>query len=265
MSAPGVIRLPRQAVILAAGRSTRLGAAAEGRPKSLLRFGGRTLMDRHLEQLAALGVDSVVIVTGYRADVLRAEVHAPAGVRVRFAHNARFEAGNILSLRTGLAAYPGGDVVVMDADVLYEPAVLERLAMVDGFGVLLDDTSVSTGEEMMCGVLDGRVRAIARGLDPDGFDLVGETVGFLRIPGEIVPRILDAIDAIVADGGEDADYEAAVATLLDETPADWLPVGDLAWIEIDFPEDLERARREVYPLVSATEESSVVVAAPLLS
>ena len=63
-----------KALILAAGVGQRLGEAADGRPKALLTFGGKTLLRRHVELLAAAGVDEVVIGVGYRAAAIEAEL-----------------------------------------------------------------------------------------------------------------------------------------------------------------------------------------------
>ena len=114
------------AVLLAAGRGRRLG---NDRPKALLEFGGRTLLDRHLENLAALdseiegGVETVVV-TGFRAELL----DVPHAI-----HNARYERGSVISLAVALDALASreDDLLLMDADVLYEPSILRDVAALD--------------------------------------------------------------------------------------------------------------------------------------
>ncbi|WP_433194509.1 NTP transferase domain-containing protein [Nocardia sp. CA-107356] len=70
-----------RAVILAAGRGSRMGAHTDERPKCLVNVGGRTLLDRHRDTLAEAGIAEVAIVTGYRAESLTGRLsrdfHAP--------------------------------------------------------------------------------------------------------------------------------------------------------------------------------------------
>jgi choline kinase len=227
------------AVLLAAGRGRRLG---NDRPKVLLEFGGRTLLDRHLENLASLqgGIEGdieTVVVTGFRAELL----DVPSSI-----HNPRYEQGSVISLAVALDALAdrGEDLLVMDADLLYEPSILRDVAALErGFAI---DTRVTPGsEEMMAGVRDGRVRALRRG-HLEGFDLAGETVGFTKIDAASLPALREMVAAVeAADAG--SDYEQAIDRFVATHGADYVLVGDRAWTEIDFTEDVERAEREVLP------------------
>lgn len=220
------------AVILAAGRGRRLGS---DRPKGLLEFGGRTLLERHIDNLA--GVETL-IVTGFRAEL----VEATPGVG-RTVHNGDYERGSVVSLGVALDALAsrGEDLLVMDADVLYEPSILaDVMALERGFA--LDASVEPGGEEMMLGVRDGRVRALRRGR-LDGFDLVGESVGFTKLDAPSLPAIRDAARATDPDG----DYELALDAFVAAHGAGYTLVGDRPWIEIDFTQDVERARREILP------------------
>ena len=62
------------ALIMAAGRGSRLGAHTDDRPKSLVDLGGTTPLEWQLDVLAARGIERAIIVTGYR----RADVEAAA-------------------------------------------------------------------------------------------------------------------------------------------------------------------------------------------
>ena len=241
-----------EAIILAAGIARRLRPYMDARPKCLLAFDGRTLLARHLEQLARLGVERATIVTGHMAEQIEGPFATFPGIEVRFAHNDRFTEGSILSMRYGLAASDDDDVLVMDADVLYEPDVLARLVMADGCCFLLDETSAETGEEMMLGARQGRVMTIARSVGHD-WDEVGEGVGFFRVARAAKQALIDVTDRFIADGQTRVEYEAAIDVFLKDHVAGYVRVGDLAWTEIDFPEDVEKAEREVLPVVRERE------------
>lgn len=211
-----------RAVLLAAGQGRRLGRAI---PKCLLEVGGKTLLERHLEALAGF---EVTVVVGYRRERILERI--PPGVEVRV--NERYREGSILSAACGIPEEP---FILMDADVVYDPELLWRLAQApDPVAFLLDPRSSFTGEEMMLGVRGGCVLEIGRGLK-GSWDLAGETVGFTKIavPEEFRRAIRDLDDPA-------AEYEAALNLLVKRAPAGFVIV-DRPWMEIDFPEDLRRA------------------------
>ncbi len=69
----------KKAIILSAGQGSRLGHLTDDRPKCLIEFNGRTLLDRQLDALAANGVEEAVVVTGFRDDQI--EIGAEAAER----------------------------------------------------------------------------------------------------------------------------------------------------------------------------------------
>lgn len=221
------------ALLLVAGVGRRL---SNDRPKVLLEVGGRTLLDRHLENLRALSIP-VLAVTGWQAQSIPVE---------RQAFNPEYRRGSLLSLATGLdalAAAGDDDVLLMDGDVLYDPTILADVARLKrGFAI---DPRMDPGEEeMMVGVKGGEVRAIRRGRLP-GFDLVGEGVGFFKLERASLP----ALRAAVAASDPESDYEKALDRFVGEHGAGYVLVGGRPWTEIDFPADLERARREILPRI----------------
>jgi choline kinase len=228
------------AVVLAAGRGSRLG---RDRPKALLEFGGRTLLDRHYEHLRRLDVEALVV-TGFRAEL----IDAPWTVV-----NRQYERGSVISLGVALDALKDAresdeDLLVMDADVLYDGSILADVAALDR-GFALDARTEPGDEEMMLGVRDGRVRALRRGRlgEAEGFELTGESVGFLKLDAASLPALRAAVDETDPDG----DYEQALDRFLAQHGADYVLVGERAWTEIDFAEDVERAEREILPRLDA--------------
>ncbi len=222
-----------KAVLLAAGVGRRLG---DDKPKALLEIGGRTLLARHLENLAALGVP-VRIVTGFMAAALLEH----AG-EAEHRHNPEYRRGSLLSLSAGLGGLDE-DAVIMDADVLYDPSILaDVIALERGFAI--DPRTDPGEEEMMIGVQDVVVRAIRRGR-LGGYDLVGEGVGFFKIDRASLPALRACIDRADPEG----DYEAALDEFVAEHGAGFVEVAGRPWTEIDFPEDVATAERDILPLL----------------
>ena len=237
-----------KAIILAAGRGERLGDAGAGRPKCLLRFGGETLLQRHIEILDRQAVERIIIVTGYRGEQIEAAL-AQIGSRasVETVVNPDYELGSIVSLhcaRDFLA--DGADTILMDADVLYDPEVLGRLFGTQSGNCFLLDRDFEPGDDepvKLC--VSGAVPVEFRKI-PDraiSWDYQGESVGFFRFDAAMSARLARQARKYIENGRKDEPYEEAIRDLLRETPA-LFHVEDITgydWIEIDFPADVERA------------------------
>ncbi len=117
------------AVILSAGQGSRLLPLTEDRPKCLLEVGGAPILARQLETLQAGGVERATVVTGFRAaaveDVARAS--ARRGFQVQTLYNPFYNvADNLASCWMARAAL-AGDVLLLNGDTLFAPAILARL------------------------------------------------------------------------------------------------------------------------------------------
>ncbi len=123
-----------RAVVLAAGRGTRLRPHTDDRPKCMLPFAGRRLIDWQLSALRANGVSDVALVGGYRAEAL-----APLGLPLW--ENPRWSETNMV--HTLFCARPvlesGDSVVVSYGDIVYEPRVVEALLGTAGDIVVVVD------------------------------------------------------------------------------------------------------------------------------
>jgi choline kinase len=237
------------AVLLAAGVGKRLLGTSGGRPKCLIEVGGKSLLLRLLESLAAAGVREAVVVTGFAADAVRAVIgDGPDGIRVRYVSNPRYREGAILSLACAADAL-GGPVLVMDADVLCAPAMIARLVDSPHADCFLLDASVAvTGEEQMLLVQDGQVRNIVRGGAP-GYELAGESVGFLKLAAPSARLLRELLQARIAAGDTGIEHEEVYPALLARVKVGYERVDGMPWTEIDFPEDVRRAEEEVLPRI----------------
>jgi choline kinase len=242
-----------KAIMLAAGKGSRLsGGDDEHPPKALLEFGGLTLLERHIRSLTATGVESLTLVVGYRAaDIVRALDDLRVGGFVRVVENKAFQRGSLVSLWTARDALTsGGGALFMDADVLYPPALLERLVRADAGNAILYDRRLEPGEEpIKIGLKGGWPVDFGRKVSVD-CDEMGEWVGFLKLSEPYALKLANIVERFIDQGRMDDPMEEAVRELLASSPRDAfaiVDVSDLAWIEIDFPDDVARARDEILP------------------
>ena len=244
-----------RAIILAAGRGMRLQQIEDEHfPKCLLRFGSMSLVERHLRLLKAVGVDEIVLALGFRHDLVAEELdRLQWRPRPEIILNPQFELGSVLTVHAVADAMTsGGDVLLMDADVLYDARIAGALVAGDRpVNRLLIDREFEAGDEpvKVCvrnGVPIEFRKVLGSGLE---FDTIGESVGFFRFAEAGARRLAVLVAGYAARGQGHLPHEEAVRDLLLER-SQVVEVADVTgapWIEIDFPDDVIRATEEILP------------------
>jgi choline kinase len=238
-----------RALILAAGVGRRLenGHPSERHlPKALLRFGGRSLLERHLDILRRCGIQDITLVIGYGEDDIRAELHALGGEPPPLVVNPDFRQGSVVSLHVGLHVLPGvAPLILMDADVLYDRRLMARLVGSDRPNCLLLDREIEPGDEpvKLC-ISDGRIVDFHK-RPQMAHEWHGESVGFFRFAPDTAAELAWRAEAYVRSGRGNMEYEEPIRDMILASPIDrfgFEDVSGLPWTEIDFPEDVEKAR-----------------------
>ena len=230
------------AIILAAGVGKRFGGELADRPKGLLEVGGESLLARLLRQLRAAGVARATVVVGHGGDRIVEALGGDGGTPdLEFVRNPDYRRGAILSLWCARERL-SGPALVMDADVWGPDEMIARLVRSPHASCfLLDGRSEPSGEEQMLMVRDGRVLDIAR--RPRGeWDLLGESIGFLKLSGDAARTLRDLLRTRVERGEVDLEHEEVYPDLMKRVAIGFERADDLDWTEVDFPGDLERAR-----------------------
>jgi choline kinase len=246
-----------RAIILAAGRGSRLSQSqGSPLPKCLLKFGGISLLERHLRLLQAAGVREVVMALGFEHQLIEAELARLAALglpAVEIFINERFLLGSVLTVHVVADAMRrGGEVLLMDADVLYDSRIMQALAggAAPGNRILIDRDFAPGDEPVKVCVHDGIPvelrKQVAAGLH---YDTIGESVGFFRFDERGARRLAERVADYVDSGRANLPHEEAVRDLILERSQIFriVDVTGAPWVEIDFPEDVERAAREVLP------------------
>lgn len=246
-----------RAIILAAGRGLRLQQPPQAElPKCLLEFGGHSLLERHLRILKRVGVEEAVLALGFLHEQVEAHLASLRGyARPQIVLNPQFELGSVLTLHTAAEAMRrGGDVLVMDADVLYDARIMEALvAGTRPVNRILIDRDFEPGDEpvKVC-ARDGVPFELRKRLAPGlQYDTIGESVGFFRFSEAAARRLAAIVADYVGSGRANQPHEEAVRDLLREaSPAfEVADITGMPWIEIDFPADVERAAEQILPRI----------------
>ena len=233
-----------KAIILSAGQGSRLGHLVDGRPKCLIEFNGRTLLDRQLDTLEANGVHEAVVVTGFHDELVNEAIaRRTGGPKVRTIFNPFYKVadntGSLYMAREELS----GDCLVWNGDTLVANALMRRVVGNDRPGICVtidrkadgyDDDDMKVVEE------GGRLKAIGKRLS-EGVN--AESIGLLAFRSGGAERFREAIErAIRTPEGTTIWYLRVIHHLAQSSEVWTLDINGEEWGEVDFPPDVEAAR-----------------------
>ena len=232
-----------KASILSAGQGSRLGHLVDDRPKCLIDFGGRTLLDRQLDALEATGVGEAVVVTGFHDELVnQAIARRSGGPTVRTVYNPFYKVadnlGSLFMAREELA----GDCLVWNGDTLVSDSLMARVVGNDcpGICVTIDRKDGYDEDDMKVIVADdGRLQAIGKRISKG---VNGESIGLLAFSSGGAERFREAIERDMrTPEGTTIWYLRVIHHLAEQSEVWTFDINGEEWGEVDFPEDVERA------------------------
>lgn len=232
---------PRSAVLLAAGRGTRLSALTAKTPKCLLPINGRRLIDYQLDALADAGIDDVTVVAGFCSDSVVRHV----GTRCRVIVNEQYEAtGSIASLGVAAPSLRGRAFLLQNGDTLYPADLIRRIISAPRDNAcLVDASSLYRSGEYQVQTAEGRVIRYSRQISPE--QSVGESAQLLRVGSEDSAAFLDRITQLVSARATEGFPNDAYDVLMRGSGLWPVFTAGMHWWEIDTAQDLARCHAEL--------------------
>jgi choline kinase len=233
-----------RAIILAAGQGKRLLPLTEARPKCLVELSGRSLLAWQLLRLEAAGVEETVIVTGFRADAVAAEVGALGlSMPVRLAYNPFYTVSDNTASCWIVRQDFDRRVLLLNGDTLFGPGVAERLlgAPEADITVAIDRKPAYDADDMKVLTEHGRLRAIGKTIE--AYD--AESIGFLRFSPEGARAFVGGVEHVLSRPEGLKRWYLSVIDELARSGVDVkvASVEGLGWGEMDFPQDVESLTR----------------------
>jgi choline kinase len=233
-----------KAIILSAGQGSRLGHLVDNRPKCLIDFNGRTLLDRQLDTLEANGVHEAVVVTGFHDELIEQAIAARmGGPKVRTVYNPFYKVadntGSLFMAREELS----GDCLVWNGDTLVSRELMRRVVDNDrsGICVTIDRKDAYDDDDMKVMEEGGRLKAIGKRLPLE--DVNAESIGLLAFRSGGSEQFREAIEkAIRTPEGTTIWYLRVIHHLAQSADVWTLDINGEGWGEVDFPPDVENAR-----------------------
>lgn len=228
-----------QAIIMAAGKGSRLGELTGGLPKSFLEIKGKKLIEYNLDILDNLGVDEIIIVTGFMRDEFINLLKDRKNVKIIY--NPFYELVNVIgSFYIGMNELHD-DFLYLHADTLCDPYIFGELAKFKSDINLPIDYKICDDEAMKVRELDGEIVEITKKMNIK--DAAGEFIGIASIKKNVISDLKKAVESVLEEKRFMEYFEAAIQKVMDSKlySVKAVPMKDFFWSEIDFVEDYERA------------------------
>lgn len=244
-----------KAVILSAGQGSRLLPLTEDRPKCLLPLGdgasgdgGMSVIEWQIQELAKCGVDEVVVVVGFHAELVEKLLAGLArpGLAIRTIYNPFFKLADNLGSCWLARHEMDRDFLVVNGDTVFEAAIPERLlaAATAPITVTIDRKDEYDPDDMKVVVDGSRLLDIGKTLALDQVN--GESIGMLLFRGEGPRAFAEAVDrSMRTPEGLKWWYLRVIALLAREGNVGTVSIEGLDWGEIDYPVDLQQVRKMV--------------------
>lgn len=240
-----------KAIILAAGSGTRMGALTENLPKGMLNVNGKTVIERQLEVLREIGVNDIIVVTGFQAEKI-------AYKGVRYYHNSLFATTNMVESLMCARAELTEDVIVAYADIVYSKDLAKAVASSPyDIGVAVDEAwrdywmlrygTTETDLESLSVSKDAMITDIGRPLD-SSTGVNYRYIGLLKFSKRGLDNIFSVYDKRKASRSlwpqSGKPFEKGYMTdILHESIVSRFPVQAIVvkqgWVEFDTVEDYE--------------------------
>jgi len=239
----GSATLEMKAIILSAGQGSRLGHLVDDRPKCLIDFNGRSLLDRQLDTLEANGVHEAVVVTGFHDGLVnQAIAKRSGGPNVRTIFNPFYKVadntGSLFMAREELAS----DCLVWNGDTLVSRELMRRVVANGQGGICVTiDRKDSYDEDDMKVVDDGgRLKAIGKRI---AGGVNAESIGLLAFRSGGAEQFREAIErAMRTPEGTTIWYLRVINQIAQDADVWTLDIKGEEWGEVDFPADVDAAR-----------------------
>ncbi len=263
------MKLPKRAIIIAAGRGRRLGPHTEEIPKCMVQVGREPILSWQWKALAAAGIGEVVLIRGYLAEVLTSFARGLVP-SISFVDNPQWQSNNVLLSLAKARAALDQPVLLSYSDILFTPEVARAAAQSSAeLGLVIDrrfrdiyeGRSEHPLEEAEVSSLapDGSVAKVGKRALP-AEESVGEFIGLAKLGERGVALFADVLDELLASyqGRAEEPFQRAqtfrnayltdlLQEIIDRGAA--APFGGVQpiwiegqWREIDTGQDLERAR-----------------------
>lgn len=230
-----------RAILISAGKGTRLYPLTKNTPKCLIQFGnGETILENQINTLKKCGIKDISIITGYLTEQIEAKIKIYKDLNIEVIYNPFYdETNNLYSLWMARNRL-NEDVITINGDDIFTEEVIVKLREFTGDIVMCVSESNEYDEDDMKVVIeDGSVIKVGKDLDINITS--AESVGMIKMSARGANILKETLDMMVKSGEYRNDfYLKALQNIMDrKIQVDYVKIEQSQWQEMDFHADLE--------------------------
>ena len=227
-----------RALILAAGRGTRISRYLSGRPKCTVDIGGGiTLIENTIRQLRGMGIKDIGIILGYNQEVIREILKEHD---IKFYYNPFFDVTNSIASAWFARDFITNedDIMIMNGDVFVDDSLLEIIKEETLSPVLFCDETRKEEADYKFYYEDNRL--LKYGKELEGEDITAEYIGIPKLGKEFISTFKNELESMINKQQHYLWWENALYELSKEKDIYVKDVEGRFWAEVDYMEDYER-------------------------
>lgn len=235
----------KTAVILAAGLGSRLSEKSKNKPKAFIEIGGQTLIERSITTLKNKGISKIIIGTGHLNQYFDSLCSVYPDVEIK--RNDDYASTGSMFTLYNLRNLIDEPFLLLEGDLLYEPAALEHLITDAYEDIILASDATNSGDEVYIQCSEaGYLQAMNKNKSAL-HHADAELIGISKLSLPTYEEMLRFAQHNYQKGKKEIHYEDALVGISALKKIKVKIVKDLAWCEIDDEQHLTRALSHVYP------------------
>jgi len=229
-----------KAVILAAGQGTRMAEITKDKPKPLIEINGKTILKRQLEILFKNNFEKIIIVVGYKAEKIKAEIKNKKNIEI--IENIEYKTtDNIYSLYLAKENLKGEEFILLNGDTVFDEEIIKKIVTTKNQNITPVDSKHYDLEELKIKEKNGFVVKILPKSTPKS-ESDGSTIGIFKFSSEGSNTLFNEIERLTKEGVKNKWFEYALNNVLKNIKMYKMDIRGLKWIEIDTVEDVEKSQ-----------------------
>ena len=224
-----------QAVILAAGKGTRMGI--KDAPKCLLKIGNKSIIEHQVNYLRNIGCKKILVVTGYNSNKIKNTL----GNSIEYIFNKNFENSNNMYSLWKARDFIDDEFICIYGDLFFHNKILEKCVASDGDMVLVVERNLRD-ETMRVKIENKKIVQVNKKIDSKNTD--GNFIGMAKFSKNSKNHLFQTIKELMGKGNEDAYYTLAIENLIKQGKmVSFIETEDLPWIDIDTKDDFDYVKK----------------------
>jgi len=230
-----------KAIIMAAGKGSRISGKIGDIPKSMLEINSKPIIRITVEMLISLGITPIVC-TGYKSNVIK---EALGSLDVRFYHNPFFDVTNNIASLWFARSEIDDDIILLSADLVFQQEILEKLMNQDyPFTMAIDKSRILDGDFFF--KLDDNDCVLDFSPEMPVNERSCEYMGLSKINRKVAGIFLNRLDNMIEAQKHSLYYENIMLSFINDKKliVNTVDVSEYKWREIDFYNDYQKALKQ---------------------